>query len=93
MAHYAWSPIRAGKNSAKFGDTVTADKLGVSKEDFEAMVEAKSIREKAPPKLPEGYQGSVVDFLREQIKEAELSAGATLNDANLEALAAVGEVS
>jgi len=93
MAAYAWSPILAGDKSAKFGDEVTASGLGISKEDFEELALAGSIRSKKPPKLPEGYQGSVVDFLREQIKEAELAAGASFDEAALESMAAIGEVS
>ena len=90
---YAWSPILAGDKSAKFGDEVTASGLGISKEDFEELVTSGAVRTKKPPKLPDGYQGSVIDFLREQIREAELEAGATLDEASLESMQAIGEIS
>lgn len=73
---YAWSPILHDVTSEKegsrptgaaIGDSVTASGLGVSEDDFEAMVEAGSIRDRKPPELPKGYQGSMVDYLREQI--------------------------
>lgn len=89
---YAWSPIQAGDKSAKFGDQVTAEKLGISKEDFEALVDSKAVRPVKPPQLPEGYQGSVIDFYREKAKEAALEAGMDIDQASLEAFHAVGEV-
>jgi len=92
MAAYAWSPILAGDKSAKFGDEVTASGLGVSKEDFEDLIASGAVRAKKPPKLPDDYQGSVVDFLREQIREAELAAGSSIDDATLESMQAIGEV-
>ena len=77
---YAWSPIfhsvtsekeGAKPTGAEIGDTVSASSLGISKEDFAALVEAKSVRPSKPPELPEGYGGSMVDWLREQAKAAE----------------------
>jgi len=51
MAYYAWSEF-PGK--AVPGDTVTADKLGVSKEEFDAFVESGAVRE---DKFPENLGG------------------------------------
>jgi len=82
--HYAWSPIRGDKDAA-FGDTVTKDKLGVSQEDWDAMVEAGSIRTTKPPKLPDGWQGSVIEYYQQQAKEAAEAAGASADEAALAA--------
>lgn len=86
---YAWSPILAGNKSAKFGDEVSAEKLGVTKEDFAEMVDSRAIRTKRPPKLPEGWTGSVLDFIRKEAREAMEG---TEDEANLAELNAVGEL-
>jgi hypothetical protein len=88
---YAWSPIRAGDKSAKVGDTVTAQTLGVSNEDFEAMVDAGAVRNTKPPKM-ENFSGSVVEWYQRQAREAAREAGGTIDDENLRALHAIGEV-
>lgn len=67
---YAWSPILAGEKSAAMGDKVTKASLGVEDADFNAMVEAGSIRSYPVPDLPENFQGSVVDHLRDEIRQA-----------------------
>lgn len=89
MAAYAWSPILAGDKSAKLGDEVTASSLGVSKEDFEDLVTSGAVRSKKPPKLPDGWQGSIIDFIRQEAREAFEG---TDDEAALAELAAVGEV-
>lgn len=66
MAYYAWTEIKAGDKSAKAGDTVTAEKLGIDKEEFDAMVESGAVREEKFPDLPEGYTGSPSDYYKEQ---------------------------
>jgi hypothetical protein len=67
---YAWSPILAGDKSAAMGDKVSKSSLGVDDADFDAMVEAGSIRSYPVPDMPEGFQGSVVDHLRAEIQKA-----------------------
>lgn len=80
---YAWSPIQHGAERDEtdptvitsykvvpMGATVTKDNLGVSDADFEAMVEANAIRNYPPPEMPKGYQGSVMDYLRDQLRQA-----------------------
>lgn len=67
---YAWSPILAGDNSAAMGDKVTKSGLGVDDANFDAMVEAGSIRSYPVPDLPENFQGSIVDHLRDEIRKA-----------------------
>jgi hypothetical protein len=77
MAHYAWSPIKYGTNTDKdgnvtgekvlaAGDSVDPKKLGVDQANFDALVESGAVREYAYPDMPDAYQGSPVDFLREQ---------------------------
>lgn len=96
MAYYAWSPIlyardeKTGRDvSLKLGETVTKEKLGVSNEDWDALAEAGAIRENKPPNMPPEFQGSIVDYLRQQAREAALEAG---EEAGLAELNAVGEV-
>lgn len=77
MADYAWSEIRYGVETdkdgnflrhkvVKAGETVTKAKLGVSDADWAQLQEAGSVRPYAYPDMPESYEGSPVDFLREQ---------------------------
>ena len=80
--YYAWSPIRGGKRTGEgddakveavnvaAGETVTASKLGVSKEEFQALVDSGAVRTQKYPDLPEGYQDSPVNFMRQQALEA-----------------------
>jgi hypothetical protein len=89
---YAWSPIDAGDKKLKVGDEVTASALGIDKEGLEDLVDSGAVRAKKPPKLPDGWQGSMVDFLRQEAREAELAAGASIDDANLESFQAIGEL-
>jgi len=56
MTYYAWSPIPTDHNEfgqptkrIEVGDTVTADKVGVSKEEFEYLIEAGAVREEKYP--------------------------------------------
>jgi hypothetical protein len=87
--YYAWSPIlydadnvtdaSAGRpKRLEVGDSVTKAKLGgVSDDDFKDLVESGAIRARKPPELPEGYNGSMVQFLQEEARKAELLAGDT----------------
>lgn len=71
--HYAWSQIKSGTAEKPIiverGSKVTASDLGVKQEDFQAMVDAGAIRNK-PFTAPDDYQGSAIDFLRDQLAEA-----------------------
>ena len=80
MAYYAWSDIRYGAEvdkdgnktadkMVKAGDTVTQKNLGVSDADWQALVDAGSVREYEYPDMPDTYQGSPVDFLREKLAD------------------------
>lgn len=81
---YAWSPIRHSAevdpdtgvasrvNVVKFGDTVTKAKLKVSDDDWDALVQAGSVRNYAPP---DGFDGtsedeSPVQYLQRKAREA-----------------------
>lgn len=77
--YYAWSPIQSAKAeegkpseffSAQPGDTVTAAKLGLDKDQFQALIDAGSVREQSYPDVPAGYQDSPVNFLRAKALEA-----------------------
>jgi len=74
MAYYAWSPIRGGTaekpvNIAR-GDKVTQSDLHVSDADWDALLESGAIREKEFP-APGDFDGSVIDYLREKLNEAQ----------------------
>lgn len=78
MAHYAWTDIKAGTAekpiTAKRGDEVSKSKLGVSDEDWEAMLESGAVREKKFP-APQDFEGSAVDYIRQQLQEATAMSG------------------
>lgn len=72
--YYAWGEIHTSGDAAeddsvkkvKPGDTVSASDLGVSDEDFEALVESGAVRTEEYPELPEGYTGSPAQYAQEQ---------------------------
>lgn len=73
MAHYAWSDIRAGTtdkpvNVAR-GEEVSKSKLGINDTEWDALVAGGSAREKKFP-APKEFEGSAVDFVRQQLQEA-----------------------
>jgi len=79
---YAWSPIRVGKpakddrpgevTTIKFGETVTADKLGgADDEQMQAYIDSGAIRETKPPQMPDTWQGSALDFVRAEAEKAD----------------------
>lgn len=84
--YYAWSVVQYDADvdesgaSIKhkrlpFGSEVTAKQLGVDEENFDALVEAGSIRDYPPPDMPKGYTGSPLDYLREQAAKATEGVG------------------
>ncbi len=79
---YAWSNIRVGEQTLKadspgkvttikFGDAVTADKLGADDAQMKAYIDSGAIRETKPPQLPETWQGSPLDFIRAEAEKAD----------------------
>jgi hypothetical protein len=63
---YAWAPIDAGEKQFKLGDSVSAGDLEIDDREFQALVDSGAVREYEPPKLPDTYQGSILDYVREQ---------------------------
>ena len=63
---YAWAPIDAGEKKFKLGDSVSASDLGVEDANFQALLDSGAVREYEPPKMPATFQGSVLDYVREQ---------------------------
>lgn len=74
---YTWSPIQYDVESDKdgnvlrtksvpMGESVTASKLGVGDDDFQALIDAGVVRDYKVPDMPKGYAGSIVDHLRAQ---------------------------
>jgi hypothetical protein len=73
----AWSNLRGGKGEeiveVKPGESVTASQLGLNDEQFQQLVDAGSVRKQKYPDMPEGYQDSPVNRMRELAAEAEES--------------------
>lgn len=76
---YAWSPIKSGKNDGNDkieevnvnpGESVTQDQLGVDDDGWRQLIESGSVRAMKYPDVPETFQGSPVEYLREQAKAA-----------------------
>ena len=76
MAYYAWSAIQAGtlENPIAIarGAKVTAKDLGIPAAEFQALVDSGAVRDKPFP-APKGYEGSAIDYLRDQLAEASSS--------------------
>ena len=99
--YYAWSNIQYAKpsgdvnaaglqpmeaGSVKVGETVTADQVGASEEDFQAMVDSGAVRNAPYPEVPEGWPGSPIDYLREAVRlvgEQAMSLTGTVNESLL----------
>lgn len=88
---YAWSNIQHGVDrdttdptvitryhTTKRGSVVTADKLGLSDEQFQELVDAGSVRSIPYPDMPDTWGGSPVEWYREQ---ARLAADNALTEA------------
>jgi len=89
----AWSPIKVGTSGEKPGDTgttevikpgetVTQDSLGLSDDQFKQLVESGAVRTLEYPDMPDTYQDSPVNYLREQARKA--SEGALMDAENSE---------
>jgi len=76
MADYAWSQINCDKGVFQPGDSVSAEKLGVSKEDYDALKEAGSVREEKYPDMGD-FDGSPTEFAK---RELAIASGAVLPD-------------
>lgn len=73
MAHHAWSDIKGGTADKPVtiarGEEVTQSKLGVNDAEWQELLNSGAIREKKFP-APEGFDGSAVDFVRQELQEA-----------------------
>src|SRR5262245_41388699 len=74
MAHYAWSDIRGGTAEKPVlvtrGSKVTQSELGLSDANWQEMLDSGAVRDKQFP-APDDYQGSALDYLRDQLAEAQ----------------------
>lgn len=78
----AWSPIKSAKNNGtekdpdmevikvEPGETVTQELLGLDDGGWAQLVESGSVRTMAYPDMPETYQLSPAEFLREEARKA-----------------------
>jgi hypothetical protein len=62
----------------KPGETVTQDSLGLNDEQFRQLVESGAVRTLEYPDMPDTYQDSPVNYLREQ---ARIASEGALSDA------------
>jgi hypothetical protein len=72
-SYYAWSNFTTEDGEAVApGDTVTQAQLGLSDEDWEALVEGGAVREEEWPILDPNFQGSPNEWTQQEAaKEAE----------------------
>jgi len=74
--YYAWTPLKSGTLEEPLaiarGAKVTAKDLGIPVAEFEALIDSGAVREKPFP-APDDYEGSAIDWLREQLAEATSS--------------------
>jgi hypothetical protein len=74
--YYAWSPIKAGTVEEPLaiarGAKISARDLGISAAAFEALIDSGAVRDKPFP-APDDYEGSAIDWLRDQLAEATSS--------------------
>lgn len=78
----AWSPIESSKNNGthkdpdlekiivKPGESVSQDALGVDDAGWAQLLESGAVRSQAYPDMPETFQGSPVEFLRDEMRKA-----------------------
>jgi hypothetical protein len=78
----AWSPIVSSKDKGtkkepdleettiKPGESVTQDALGLDDAGWAQLLESGAVRSMAYPDMPETFQGSPVEFLREEMRKA-----------------------
>jgi hypothetical protein len=85
---YAWNDIACDKGNIVKGSKVTKSGLGVDDEGWEALIRGGSIRPKKFPAPPD-YQGSVLDWYRDQLKEAQ----AMSSEEEVEAEMSLAEIS
>jgi len=72
--YYAWTRFDVERNewgiatkTINRGDTVTAKDLGVSDEEFQALVDGGSVRNYGLPEdMPENWTGSPADWIKER---------------------------
>lgn len=81
---YAWSPIRGGTAdkpvNIERGAKVKQTDLGVSDADWKALIDSGAIRGKPCP-APADYDGSVIDYLRDKLEEAQALSGVEVEEA------------
>lgn len=68
--YYAWGPIKAGEKNADPGDKVSAESLGISKDEFQQLVDSTAVKtQKYPKDVPLGM--SPIDHLRAKVTDSE----------------------
>lgn len=75
---YAWTDIRNGSDRIKAGDKVT--KGSFDEDDWDQLVEARSIRPKKYPDIPKGFTGSPREFMVKQLNEQLAATEEMLSD-------------
>lgn len=82
MTYYSWSNIRYGgtvdkdgnidHKVAKHGDKVTADSLGISKDEFQGLIDSGVVRDIPCPEVPMGStpRKAMIVAAQKQMEEA-----------------------
>lgn len=85
MSWYAWTAVTSSKDkanrpikSARYGDEVTPESLGLKNNQFMELVNAGAIRAEMPPPLPSGSTLSPTDYFRRQAAVASGDAPASV---------------
>lgn len=83
--YYAWSKINGTDKDGEpliteRGEKVTQTSLNVDAKEFQAMVDSGAIRPKPFP-APDDFQGSAVDYFREQLREVTAASDETIEEA------------
>jgi len=98
----AWSSIKSAKNNGtekepewkeiivKPGESVTQDALALDDEGWKQLLESGSVRTMPYPEMPETYQDSPVQFMREQARKAAegIMDDASMSEENMAAVMA-----
>lgn len=100
---YVWSEIRHGEPGKddkpgatkvfKRGEAVSkGDFADMSDEEFDQLVAGGSLRKMKYPEMPETYQDSPINFLREQAKKAAEDAMLSVSESEVAVAAVQAEI-
>lgn len=100
---YVWNEIRHGEPGEgdksgdtkvfKRGDSVSkSDFAGMSDEEFDQLIAGGTLRTMKYPDMPETYQGSPVEYMREQARKAAEAALLDVSESDVAVAAVQAEI-